>query len=201
MSELLHIISALISSLRIRPKGPKTPTAAELLLISLIQQIAEMRIAKGFEYKEAADDALKTAMSVLGPEVLLKALPLNLEPEDRYEWIKKLEDNTMLTLRYACRTAGREPRAFLLPLLVHPHPSPLKHFISYFIPLTERMFDLQQKAEAEGRQSEAKVWNVLVAQVWNGLPAYCYKTPDFQEVRIQVFVVSTPITNCLHLVS
>ena len=26
-----------------------------------------------------------------------------------------------------------------------------------FVPLSERMFDLQQKAEIEGRQSEAKV--------------------------------------------
>lgn len=80
------------------------------------------------------------------------------------------------------RAAGREPRAFLLPLLTNTHPSPLGHFISYFIPLTERMFDLQQKADAEGRSSEAKVWNVLVSQIWNSLPAYCYKTPDLREV-------------------
>lgn len=80
------------------------------------------------------------------------------------------------------RAAGREPRAFLLPLLTNFHPSPLGHFISYFIPLTERMFDLQQKADAEGRSSEAKVWSVLVSQIWNSLPAYCYKTPDLREV-------------------
>ena len=44
------------------------------------------------------------------------------------------------------------------------------------------MFDLQQKAEVEGRASEAKVWSVLVSQIWNGLPAYCYRTPDLKEV-------------------
>ena len=63
------------------------------------------------------------------------------------------------------------------------------------------MFDLQQKADAEGRQSEAKVWNVLVAQVWNGLPAYCYKTPDLQEVRIQVFGLFTLTTDLFYPVS
>lgn len=42
-----------------------------------------MRGKTGFEYKEAVDGVLKTAMTVLGPEVLFKVLPLNLEPEDR----------------------------------------------------------------------------------------------------------------------
>lgn len=43
------------------------------------------------------------------------------------------------------------------------------------------MFDLEQKAETEGRPSEAKVWNVLVAQIWTGFPAYCHGTPDIKE--------------------
>ncbi|KAI5117784.1 hypothetical protein M0805_000427 [Coniferiporia weirii] len=159
--ELLTVVSALIEALRRRPGGRGTPTAAEQLLMPLIVKIADMRIQKGFEYKEAADGVLRTAMTIIGPEALLVTLPLNLEPEDR--------------------AAGREPRAFLLPLLAHPHPSPLGHFIRYFVPLTERMFDLQQRAETEGRSAEAKVWSVLVAQVWNGLPAYCFQTPDLRE--------------------
>ncbi len=44
------------------------------------------------------------------------------------------------------------------------------------------MFDLQQKAETEGRQSEAKVWAVLVDQVWSGLAGYCHGTVDLKEV-------------------
>lgn len=67
-------------------------------------------------------------------------------------------------------------------MLSQPHPSPLGHFISYFVPLTERMFDLQQTAEAEGRQSEAKLWNVLVHQVWSGLSGYCWGSVDLKEV-------------------
>ncbi|PPR02396.1 hypothetical protein CVT26_011364 [Gymnopilus dilepis] len=158
--ELLDIISAFIQNLQF--KGPKSsPAAAELLLVPLIVRVADLRIAKGFEYKEAADATLSVAMRVLGPEVLLKSLPLNLEPSER--------------------TPGAEPRAFLLPLLAQPHPSPLSHFITYFVPLSERMFDLQQKAEMEGRQSEAKVWSVLVGQVWAGLPGYFVGTPNLKE--------------------
>jgi ribosomal RNA-processing protein 12 len=44
------------------------------------------------------------------------------------------------------------------------------------------MFDLQQKAETENRASEAKVWTVLVAQVWAGLAGYCYAPVDLKEV-------------------
>ena len=39
---------------------------------------------KGFEYKENADATLSVAMSVLGPAVLLRELPLNLDVADRY---------------------------------------------------------------------------------------------------------------------
>ncbi|THH08369.1 hypothetical protein EW145_g2754 [Phellinidium pouzarii] len=161
MPELLAVVSAMIEGLKRRSNGRGTPTAAERLLMPLIVKIANLRIEKGFEYKEGADDVLRMAMAVIGPEALLAALPLNLEPEDR--------------------AAGAEPRAFLLPLLTQPHPSPLGHFVRYFVPLTERMYDLQQRAEVEGRAAEAKVWSVLVSQVWSGLPAYCYQTSDLQK--------------------
>jgi ribosomal RNA-processing protein 12 len=48
--------------------------------------------------------------------------------------------------------------------------------------MSERMFDLQQTAESNGRQSEAKVWSVLVSQIWTGLAGYCYATADLEEV-------------------
>lgn len=161
MPQLLSIISSLITGLQYRAGSRTSLTAAEHLLLPVIQYVGELRVQKGFEYKEDVDAALAAAMRVLGPEVLLGVLPLNLEPSDRQ--------------------AGREPRAFILPLLSQPHPSPLRHFVTYFVPLSERMFDLQQAAESEGRQSEAKVWSVLVGQVWSGLVGYCWGAPDLKE--------------------
>ncbi|KAG5648632.1 hypothetical protein DXG03_003243 [Asterophora parasitica] len=165
--ELLSVVSSLITNLRYRP-GPKpAPTAAESLLLPLIEHIGALRVQKGFEHKEAADATLAAAMRILGPEVLLRVLPLNLEPPDRQ--------------------AGLEPRAYLLPLLAQPHPSPLSHFVSYFVPLSERMFDFHSTAEAEDRPSEAKVWSVLVAQIWSGFVGYCYGTPDLKEALTPSF--------------
>jgi len=51
------------------------------------------------------------------------------------------------------------------------------------------MFDFQQVAESEGRQSEAKVWSVLVDQIWAGLTGYCHAPTDLQEVRLSSLLV------------
>jgi ribosomal RNA-processing protein 12 len=83
MQELLSVISALVSNLNIRMEPGKSTTAAEALLMPLVSKIADLRIQKHFEHKEAADAVLSTAMRVLGPAVLLAAIPLNLEPSDR----------------------------------------------------------------------------------------------------------------------
>ncbi|KZT21419.1 NUC173-domain-containing protein [Neolentinus lepideus HHB14362 ss-1] len=166
--EVLLINAALFDNLRFRPGGSRaTPTVAQSLMLPTVQKIAELRVKKNFEFKEAADATLGAAMSVLGPQVLLDTIPLNIEPADRH--------------------AGREPHAFLLPLLSQPHPSPLKHFIDYFIPLSERMFDYQQTAESDGRQAEAKLWSVLISQVWGGLIGYCYGTVDLRETLTPQF--------------
>ncbi|KAG2055879.1 NUC173-domain-containing protein [Suillus hirtellus] len=167
MQELLSVISALVSNLGVRVDPAKSTTATEALLMPLVSKIADLRVQKGFEHKEAADAVLSTAMRVVGPAVLLEAIPLNLEPSDRQ--------------------AGKEPRAFLLPMLNQPHPSLLGHFVSYFVPMSERMFNLQQKADSEGRQSEAKVWSVLVTQIWSGFAGYCHAPSDIKTALSPAF--------------
>jgi ribosomal RNA-processing protein 12 len=82
MPELLAVISSLISGLRAR-KSRDSPTATEVLLLPLISQVGDLRTRKSFEFKEAADNTLGIAMQILGPETLLRVLPLNLEPEQR----------------------------------------------------------------------------------------------------------------------
>lgn len=88
--ELFFVLSALITRMRHRPtsaspeaSSARPVTAAERKLLPIIEKVANMRVTKGFEYKDPADGVLRTAMSVIGPETLLQRLPLNLEPEDR----------------------------------------------------------------------------------------------------------------------
>lgn len=56
------------------------------------------------------------------------------------------------------------------------------------------MFDYQQQAEEGERASEAKVWSVLVSQIWAGLVGYCHGggdigkalTPEFSQLLSQL---------------
>ena len=188
--ELLSIVSSMIKNLQCQPHR-NAPTAVEILLMPLIIRIADLRTSKGFEYKEAADGTLSVGIQVLGVEVILNAIPLNVEPESRYVWCNFIPLNLY---HPAHSNAGAEPRTFLLPLIAQHHPSSLLHFVSYFVPLSENMFDWQQKAESEGRQSEAKVWNVLIGQVWACLPGYCYCSPKLNEVRSRLRTIQFCLT-------
>lgn len=82
--DILSLISSLVLRLRFRMGSRDKPTAAESLLLPLLKKVADLRVQKNFEHKEGADATLSTAMGVLGPQVLLRELPLNLDKEDRY---------------------------------------------------------------------------------------------------------------------
>ena len=81
--ELLSVISSLVRALRYRGGVATNPTAAEVLMPGIVEKIGILRTQKNFEYKEDADRTLGAVMGVIGPEALLKILPLNLEPSDR----------------------------------------------------------------------------------------------------------------------
>lgn len=79
--------------------------------------------------------------------------------------------------------SGDEGRAYLLPLLAaHITNAPLKHFTSYFVPLSEKLFDLQTKAEQAKREVEVKIWEACVDQIWACFKGYCDVCPDLSEV-------------------
>lgn len=81
--ELLSVISSLVLALRHRGGVTTNSTAAEVLMPTIVEKIGTLRTQKNFEYKEDADKTLGVVMGVIGPEALLKILPLNLEPSDR----------------------------------------------------------------------------------------------------------------------
>lgn len=50
------------------------------------------------------------------------------------------------------------------------------------------MFDLQQSATEAGRNGEAKMWEVLISQIWNGLVGYCHAPKDLPQVRATLII-------------
>jgi ribosomal RNA-processing protein 12 len=89
MGQLLPILTSLVSKLRLRvlddeaavdPTG-QGRTAAEELLMDLIRDIGDLRTDKDFEEKGKVDEVLGMAIEVMGVEAVLRALPLNIEPD------------------------------------------------------------------------------------------------------------------------
>ncbi|KAF8318020.1 NUC173-domain-containing protein [Clavulina sp. PMI_390] len=184
---LLSILVALISRLRLpvptaaASASSKRVTAAEALVVHLIIYVGGLKIAKGFEYREQADEVLGTAIRVLGPRAVLSdgVLPLNIIPGSE----------------------GKPPpqpgRAFLLPLLAqYTTNTELGFFTEYFVPLSEKLFELKIKAEEAGRVNEAKVWEVLIAQVWGCFKGFCEACTDLKEAFTTPF--ARLITNLLY---
>ena len=81
--ELLSVISSLVRALTYHGGVMTDPTATEALMSGVVETVGTLRTKKNFEYKEDADNTLGAVMGAIGPEALLKILPLNLEPSDR----------------------------------------------------------------------------------------------------------------------
>lgn len=75
--------------------------------------------------------------------------------------------------------ASVQPNAYLLPLIPSLHFTPLSHFVTYFIPLSESLWELAEKSEKE---AEKKVYRVLMEQIWNAFASYCRGCWDIREV-------------------
>lgn len=149
LAYLLPLLASLVSKMRAR-KGE----AAKVLLLDTIVGIADLRVQPGFQEREKVDEVVGTAFEVIGVEAVLNALPLNVAPD----------------------ASGRPPqpgRAHLLPLMrAHISNDSLGYFVSHLVPLSEKLFTLKVKAEEGSRAAEAKVWEVVIGQIWDCLPGF-----------------------------
>lgn len=123
IAQVLSVIPSLILNLDMRIESEKSTTAAEILLMPLVLKVADLRMQKNFEHKEAADNVISTTMRVCGPAVLLQALPLNLEPEDRFVWSMFLIFPALINQQPSWSRAACVPSTDAFPAtLVSPEP-------------------------------------------------------------------------------
>ncbi|KAH7335724.1 armadillo-type protein [Rhizoctonia solani] len=137
------------------------PTPAVVLAPSLLKAVGTLRGAPSFMWREKADGVIGAAIRSMGPAAFLEVLPMNLIPDKD--------------------APNRDGRAYLLPLLAAnlvPRTADIRHFVSYFVPLSEKLFELQSGAEKEG---ERKIWEVCINQVWNCFRGYCTSLAGLRE--------------------
>lgn len=162
IKEILDVLAALLTTsspfdAKARKVNKADPTKLHKKMeqsspfIPLLAAMVRLRNTKGFEHKEAIDQVLTAFVKTIGVDGVISRVPLGLLPKER-------------------AASSTQPNAYLLPLIPSQHPTPLSHFVSYFIPLSESLWELAQNSEKEAEQ---KVYRVLMDQVWAMFPSYC----------------------------
>ncbi|KAM3835428.1 RRP12-like protein isoform 1-T1 [Vipera latastei] len=123
-----------------------------------LQSLADLRSSSHFPHAVLLDQTLGAAVATMGPEMVLEAVPLDI-------------DGTEETLDF--------PRSWLLPVLRdHIQSAPLAFFSSHFLPLAASLKNRATELAQAGQDLEAKIYNTLQWQIWTLLPSFCSHATD-----------------------
>ncbi|NWI52355.1 RRP12 protein, partial [Calyptomena viridis] len=123
-----------------------------------LQSLCDLRLSPHFPYTAEVDQAVGAAVSTMGPEVLLEAVPLDIDGKEE-------------TLDF--------PRSWLLPVLRdYVQGTRLGFFTSYFLPLAATLKNRALEFTQAGKSVEAKLYDTLQWQIWTLLPGFCIRPTD-----------------------
>ncbi|NWI91526.1 RRP12 protein, partial [Pitta sordida] len=123
-----------------------------------LQSLCDLRLSPHFPYTSEVDQAVGAAVSTMGPEVLLEAVPLEIDGKEE-------------TLDF--------PRSWLLPVLRdYVQGTRLGFFTSYFLPLAATLKNRALEFTQAGKSVEAKLYDTLQWQIWTLLPGFCIRPTD-----------------------
>ncbi|KAA1079196.1 hypothetical protein PGT21_003456 [Puccinia graminis f. sp. tritici] len=158
--ELIEVLKSLVIRL---PRSHKSDHPPAILLkdhILALDKLRSTRLGLG----PMIDESLTCISQICGPSFLLDTLPLNLNLEDQPQ------------------SATQPGRAWLLTV-IKVFNSSLAHFIHYFVPLSEKLFEKKRNtlklANASSDQKfkqncllQLKIYDTLIEQIWRLLPGY-----------------------------
>ncbi|XP_027715392.1 RRP12-like protein [Vombatus ursinus] len=131
---------------------------AHLIMKKCLQSLCDLRMSPHFPHKLALDQAVGAAVASMGPEVVLQAVPLEIDGS---------EENLDF------------PRSWLLPVIRdHVRNTRLGFFTGYFLPLAATLKNRATELAQEGRTMESKIYDTLQWQIWTLLPGFCTKPTD-----------------------
>ncbi|KAI2657902.1 RRP12-like protein [Labeo rohita] len=131
---------------------------AHPIMIKSLQSLCELRATPQFPFTGELDLVVGNAVESMGPEVVLKAVPLLITgTDDDLEF----------------------PRSWLIPVIRdHVKNTQLAYFTSYFFPLANKLKQTADEQEQSGQKLMAKVYQTLQMQIWTMLPGFCTKPTD-----------------------
>ena len=148
-NDVCEVISALFVKLRKR---------ANPYFLSHLELIGNWRSneQEGFELNEISEKVIASAISSIGPEIVLNVLPLNLTDSKRIG------------------------RAWLLPILRdNVSMSELNYYINNILPITE-FFNNKIQSSNNNESVNIKIFQTIVDQIWSLLPYFCFLPTDLQ---------------------
>uniref|UniRef100_A0A8C8Z1J9 Ribosomal RNA processing 12 homolog n=1 Tax=Prolemur simus TaxID=1328070 RepID=A0A8C8Z1J9_PROSS len=123
-----------------------------------LQSLCDLRLSPHFPHTAALDQAVGAAVTSMGPEVVLQAVPLEIDGSEE-------------TLDF--------PRSWLLPVIRdHVQETRLGFFTTYFLPLANTLKSKAMDLAQAGRTVESKIYDTLQWQIWTLLPGFCTRPTD-----------------------
>ncbi|KAK8775267.1 hypothetical protein V5799_031383 [Amblyomma americanum] len=128
-------------------------------MLEPLSYIAELHGSQTYTNDAIVDRAIAAAIRTMGPEVVLKAVPLDMSGEESCLDFK---------------------RSWMLPLLRdNIKATRLSLFITYFLPLASAFHELAEGSDKP--TSVTKTYEILEKQIWSLLPGFCTRPTDFKE--------------------
>ncbi|XP_073650223.1 RRP12-like protein isoform X2 [Tursiops truncatus] len=123
-----------------------------------LQSLCDLRLSPYSPHMAALDRAVGAAVASMGPEVVLEAVPLEIDGSEE-------------TLDF--------PRSWLLPVIRdHVRETRLGFFTAYFLPLATTLKRKAMDLAQAGSTVESKIYDTLQWQIWTLLPGFCTRPTD-----------------------
>uniref|UniRef100_A0A8C3WR88 Ribosomal RNA processing 12 homolog n=1 Tax=Catagonus wagneri TaxID=51154 RepID=A0A8C3WR88_9CETA len=123
-----------------------------------LQSLCDLRLSPHFPHTAALDHAVGAAVASMGPQVVLEAVPLEIDGSEE-------------TLDF--------PRSWLLPVIRdHVRETRLGFFTTYFLPLATTLKNKALDLAQAGSTVESKIYDTLQWQIWTLLPGFCTRPTD-----------------------
>lgn len=131
---------------------------AHPMMRKCLQSLCDLRLSPHFPHTAALDHAVGAAVATMGPQVVLEAVPLEIDGSEE-------------TLDF--------PRSWLLPVIRdHVRETRLGFFTTYFLPLATTLKNKALDLAQAGSTVESKIYDTLQWQIWTLLPGFCTRPTD-----------------------